>query len=151
MAAKTSWHRYRTILDHCLPMYISFSVPRESASPQIRNDISMGSSALARLTNTGTHKDHTAYSVATGSKLAGSILGCVLSGNTRRQVVHTHVPPSPNSIILVRSKGCTTAGKANVGVVSHWPYVKDLSGIDMVQRRHSEFASPPKRFIVLVK
>ena len=41
-------------------------------------------------------------------KVAGSIPGLALSGNNLGQVVHTHVPLSPSSIIWYRSSGGDT-------------------------------------------
>ena len=38
-------------------------------------------------------------------KVAGSTSGLALSGNNLGQVVHTHVPLSPSSIIWYRSNG----------------------------------------------
>ena len=38
-------------------------------------------------------------------KVAGSTAGLALSFNNLGQVVYTHVPPSPSSIIWYRSKG----------------------------------------------
>jgi len=46
-----------------------------------------------------------------------------LSSNDRGQVVHTHVPLLPSSIIWYWPKG--VAGKVTIGLVSHWPCVTD--------------------------
>ena len=56
------------------------------------------------------------------AKVAGSTPGLVLSGNNLGQVVHTHVPPSPSSIIWYRSRGagavmpCRWEGNRRSGV-----------------------------------
>jgi len=52
-----------------------------------------------------------------------------LPSNNSGQVVHTHVPLSPSSIIWYRPKGIvlpsSAAGKVTVGLASHWPCVAD--------------------------
>ena len=45
------------------------------------------------------------------------------------QVVNTHVPLSPSSIIWYQPAGGLAAGKVTVGLASHWPRVTDNSGI----------------------
>jgi len=60
-----------------------------------------------------------------------------LSGSNLGQVVHTHVPLSPSSIIWYQSKGSgalTTAGKVTVGLTSHWPcvFVTDFSRLSSI-------------------
>jgi len=63
------------------------------------------------LTATGTHVQYgttQCYLPPVGlatPKVAGSTPGLALSGNNLLQVVHTHVPLSPSSIIWYRSRG----------------------------------------------
>ena len=60
------------------------------------------------------------------------ILTVRLSG----QVVHTHVPLSPSSIIWYRpSRLDALAGEVTVGLVSHWPCVTDFSGLSSCNLR----------------
>ena len=44
------------------------------------------------------------------------------------QVVNTHVPLSPSSIIWYQSMGLV-AVKVTVGLASHWPRVTDITGL----------------------
>ena len=46
------------------------------------------------------------------------------------QVVNTHMPLSPSSIIRYKPMGsdCLVAGKVTVGLASHWLHVADISG-----------------------
>ena len=44
-----------------------------------------------------------------------------------RQVVHTHLSPSPSSMEAVKWRWCPTAGKVTVGLASHWQCVIELS------------------------
>ena len=52
-------------------------------------------------------------------------------GHAPGQVVNTHVPLSPSSIIWYQSMAgiSLAAGKVTVGLASHWPCVTDSSGI----------------------
>ena len=53
-----------------------------------------------------------------------------LPNNDPGQVVHTHVPLSPSSVIWYWPKGGdAAAGKATLVLASHWPYVTDFSGL----------------------
>ena len=64
-------------------------------------------------------------------KVAGSTPGLTLSGNNLGQVVHTHVPLSPSSIIGTgqRAEMPCIAAEVTVGLTSHWPCVTDFSGL----------------------
>ena len=53
----------------------------------------------------------------------------LLSGDNLRQVVHTHVPLPPSSIIPANGRYCHAAGKVTVGLASHCPCVTDFSGL----------------------
>jgi len=61
-----------------------------------------------------------------------------LSGNNLGQVVHTHVPLSPSSIIrYCNGRWCPAAGKVTISLASHWPFVTAFS-------RFSPSGSRPK-------
>ena len=53
-------------------------------------------------------------------------------GQNIGQVVHTHMPLSPSSIIWYWSRGGdAVAWKVTVGLASHWPCVTDFSGLSI--------------------
>jgi len=53
------------------------------------------------------------------------LLASPLPSNNSGQVVHTHVPLSPISIIWYRPKGGDALQLVTVGLASHWPCVRD--------------------------
>jgi len=63
------------------------------------------------------------------------ILAVPLSGNNLGQVVHTHMPPSPGSIIGTGQGAVMLCGwegrKVTVGLAPHWPCVTDFSGLSI--------------------
>jgi len=59
-------------------------------------------------------------------------LSFTLSGNELMQVVHTHVPLSPNRINRAGEKTVIpAAGKVTVGLASQWPCITDFSGLSI--------------------